>query len=75
MPRRNYNSRLDFAISSEDRLIVDAIAYQRGDKDKYAKAARMIVGKGIEAHLASLNEQERAEFDFILSRLKLATEI
>lgn len=74
MPKGNelFPERLDFFVSKEMRLNVIGIAYLMGAKGKHAAAARKLIEMGIEAYLDGLKPKKRAEFDFIMTRVRIA---
>lgn len=73
MPKGNINfkRRIDLYVTLEDFKRMKAIAYQRGDGDKYSTTARKMLNLGIETYLKTLDDKERADFDFIMGRMSI----
>lgn len=68
---RRFKRRLDFLISTEEFDKIKHIAQSRGDGNKYSKVSRYLVHIGIETYLKTLNDKERADFDFIMGRVSI----
>lgn len=73
MPKGNelFPERLDFWVSKKMRLEVIGIAYLMGAKGKHAVAARKLIELGIKVYLEGLKPKKRAEYDFIMSRVRI----
>ena len=74
MPKGNelYPERIDFFVSKEMRLQVIGISYLMGAKGKHAAAARKMIEMGIKVYLDGLKPKQRADYDFIMTRVRIA---
>jgi hypothetical protein len=74
MPKGNelFPDRLDFFVSRPMRLAVISVGYLMGARGKHAVAARKLLDLGIKAYLDALSPKKRAEYDFILQRVRIA---
>lgn len=74
MPKGNelYPDRLDFFVSREMRLKVIGISYLMGSRGRHATACRKMLERGVKEYLDSLSPKQKAEFEFIMTRVRIA---
>jgi hypothetical protein len=74
MPKGNelFPERLDFFVSKDMRLKIIGIGYLIGAGGRHAAAARKMIELGMKTYLDSLPTKKRAEFDFIMSRVRIS---
>lgn len=67
-----FPKRLDFWATPGMRMQVVALSYLRGEAGKHASICRMLLERALKEELAEMTENERREFDFILTRVRMA---
>ncbi len=66
----NYSDQLNVLYPDGTRAVLVAIAFFRGQKGDYAKAARDLIGEGINHFRAELSVRDRAVFEDILATVR-----
>jgi len=69
-----FSKRLDFYTTTEARAQLEALSFLLGMKGEKSKICRKILDLGLKTFIDGLEPKKKAEYEFILNRVKLAEE-